>query len=182
MHRHAHRHENSPYTVFRWLLLKLKTVIWKGFLKLSNEFLLLFYFKIFLVAPGLKDSTCLKQFDKSIRGKSQSMREIWHAFQMKIYKQFHAHYKELIIQTLSVLSAPSVTVTEKHHPSLNSLADKRWPMAHLKCDAMIHPLVHCIWRNYLTIGAHFISIPFKMCFIFTILSKNIKLWYSCCFV
>lgn len=48
------------------------------------------------------------------------MREIWHTLQMKVGKQFHAHYRELIIPTTSELSGLSVTVTEKCHPSLSS--------------------------------------------------------------
>ena len=39
---------------------------------------------------------------------------------MKMDKQFHVHYKELIIQTLSVLPAPPDAVTE-HHSSLTSV-------------------------------------------------------------
>ena len=65
-------------------------------------------------------------------GQSESMREIRHTFQMKMDKQFHVHYKELIIQTLSVLPAPPDAVTE-HHSSLTSVADKHRLMAPEMC-------------------------------------------------
>lgn len=67
-----------------------------------------------------------------MRGQSESMREIRHTFQMKMDKQFHVHYKELIIQTLSVLPAPPDAVTE-HHSSLTSVADKHRLMAPEMC-------------------------------------------------
>lgn len=164
MHEDAHRSENYPCSLFRWILLKLESIIQKTFLKISIDFVLLLYLNIFLVAPGLKESTAVLSSLTRVWGeKSQSMREIRHTFQMKMDKQFHVHHKELIIQTLSVLSAPSDAGTE-HHPSLTSVADECCLTAHLRCGAMTQPLVHCIWRNCLTTGAHFMSIPFKMYF------------------
>lgn len=65
------------------------------------------------------------------------------------------------------------------------IVDRHWPRRPAKMWWYDLSLVHCIWRNSLTSGAHFISIPFKTCIIFITLNKNImqyKSRYSCCFI
>lgn len=99
------------------------------------------------------------------------MKEIWHTSQIKIDKQSHAHYKELMTQTVSALSALSYS-TRTASSITECMAGMGWPMTHwnvvLWFILLFLAFEEMFWPQEL------ILFQFLSKLIFTILSKNIK--------